>query len=87
LIALSTLIHALQLPQSGVEDWLVFEGRHDLAAMDVVLTGTIAALDLDRNEVASDAAWALAQLSNTSQTMGDVTALLSTGGHKLVPSF
>lgn len=72
--ALSMLVHALQLPQCGVEDWLVFDERRDLAALDVVLTGTIAALDLDHTEVATDAAWALARIT---QARDATTALLS----------
>ncbi len=73
-IALSMLIHGLQLPQCGVKDWLVFNERRDLAALDVVLTGTIAALDLDQTEVATDAAWALARIT---QARDADTALLS----------
>jgi len=76
-IALSMLIHALQLPQWGVEDWLVFDERHDLAAVDAVLTGTIIALDLDQTEVATDAAWALVRVTGTSQAKDADTALLS----------
>jgi len=77
LIALSMLIQALQLPQCGAKDWLVLDERHDLAAVDVVLAGTIAALDLDQTEVATDAAWALARFSDTSQARDPDTALLS----------
>jgi hypothetical protein len=76
-IALSLLIHALQLPQCGVEDWLVFDERRDLAAVDAVLTGTIAALDLDQTEVATDAALALARVTDTSQARDANNALLN----------
>jgi hypothetical protein len=77
LIALSLLIHALRLPQCGVEDWLVLAERHDLVAVDVVLAGTIAALDLDQTEVAIDAAWAFARITNALQAQDANTALLS----------
>jgi len=76
-IALSMLIQALQLPQCGVEDWFVLDERQDLAAVDVVLAGTIVALDLDQTEVAIDAAWALVRITDTLQARDADTALLS----------
>ena len=76
-VALSMLIHALQLPQCSFEDWLVLRERQDLAALDTVLIGTIVALNLDQTEVATDAAWALAHVTDTSQARNANTALLS----------
>lgn len=71
------MIHALQLPQSSYEDWLVLRERQELAALDAVLMGTIAALTLYQVEVATDAAWALRCVTDTSQTKGANTILLN----------
>jgi hypothetical protein len=76
-VALSMLIHALQLPQCGVNDWLVLNEHQDIAALDAVLMGTIAALNLDQNEVAADAVWALECVTDTSQEKDGNNALLS----------
>src|SRR5581483_3692033 len=76
-VALSMLIYALQLPRVGFEDWLVLDERRDLAALDVVLIGTIAALSLDQTELATDAAWALARIADEPHAGDNNIALLS----------
>jgi len=76
-IALSILLYALELPQWPIREWSVFDERYDLAAIDVVLTGTIIALGLSYTEVAIDTAWVLARVTNISQATNAGIPLLS----------
>jgi hypothetical protein len=63
-------------------DWIVLRRLDDIGAIEAVLSGYIAALQLDKEELARDAAWALAELQKTNQGGTAVKPLLS-----LLPRF
>ena len=80
--ALALLIYALRVPKSDVRHWDVLNRLDDVKAIEAVLSGYIAALQLNKEELAEDAAWALAELHRMSQSGVVHTSLLS-----LLPKF
>jgi hypothetical protein len=54
--ALAVLLYALHVLEAPIQDWYVLRKLDDLPAIEAVLSGYIAALGLDKEELAQDAA-------------------------------
>ena len=65
--ALAVLLYALHVLEAPIQDWYVLRKLDDIQAIEAVLSGYIAALRLDKEELALDAAWALAELQKLNQ--------------------
>ncbi len=65
--ALAVLLYALHVLEAPIQDWYVLRKLDDIPAIEAVLSGYIAMLRLDNEELAQDAAWALAELQKLNQ--------------------
>lgn len=65
--ALAVLLYTLQLPETPIQDWLVLRRQDDIQAIEAVFSGYMEALHLNKEELAQDAAWALAELQKMNQ--------------------
>jgi nucleoside phosphorylase len=59
---LTVLLSALHISDMPMQDWCILEHLDDIEAIKAVLLGHIEALQLDKEELAQDTAWALATL-------------------------
>lgn len=75
--ALTVLLYALHVPDSGITHWDILRRLDDIEAVDAVLLGYIEALQLDKKELARDAIWALTELHKANQQGIAVRSLLS----------
>ena len=80
--ALAILLYALRIPEAAVQDLLILRQLDNVQGIEAVLSGYIAALRLDKKELAQDATWALAELQKMNQD-GIVGGSLSS----LLPKF
>jgi len=82
LVALAVLLSALHISEAAIGDWDVLGRLDDIEAIKGVLLGYITGLQLDIEEVAQDADWALTELRKTHQQGNIGRSLLS-----LLPKF
>ena len=80
--ALAVLLYSLYVPEAAIQDWYVLRQLDDAQAIEAVLSGYITALQLDKEELAQDAAWALGELQKIHQSKMVGRSLLS-----LLPRF
>lgn len=80
--ALAVLLYALSVPDAPLQHWSVLSRLDDVKAIEAVLLGYIASLQLNKEELAQDAAWALGELQQAAQQGLVVGSLLS-----LLPKF
>ena len=76
LIALATLIHALNVPKAGVTDWDILHQLDDVPAIKAVLQGFIQLYMIDVKELGLDAAWALEKVKEGLQKENFTVSLL-----------
>ena len=79
---LATLLYTLQIPEAPLRDWVILRRLDDVPAIEAVLSGYIEALHLDREELALDTVWVLAELQKMDQGESAHRSLLS-----LLPTF
>jgi len=62
LLALTTLIHALDVPESGITQWDTLNQLDDVTAIEAVLQGFIHLYGISRRELALDTMWTLEKI-------------------------
>lgn len=67
LLALTTLVHALNVPESGVTDWDILHRLNDFQAIEAVLLGFIQAYSISLKELALDTMWVLNEILKAEQ--------------------
>jgi hypothetical protein len=82
LTALTVLLYALYVRDAPMQHWSILSRLDDVKAIEAVLLGYIASLQLNKEELAQDAAWALGELQRAVQHGLVVRSLLS-----LLPKF
>ncbi len=67
LLALTTLVYALNIPKSGATDWDILRRLDDISAITAVLLGFVQAFSISLKELALDTIWALNELQKAEQ--------------------
>ena len=76
LMALTTLIYALNVPESGVTQWDVLHRLDDITAIEAVLRGFIELYKINTKELALDTVWVLERIQDGLQNENVSVSLL-----------
>ena len=76
LIALTMLIHALNVPKSGVTEWDVLHRLDNVTSIEAVLRGFIQLYRINTRELALDTAWTLERIQEGLQNENASVSLL-----------
>ncbi len=76
LIALTTLIYALNVPKSGAAEWDILHQLDDVTAIEAVLRGFIQLYEINTSELALDTVWTLERIQEGLQNENVSVSLL-----------
>lgn len=76
LIALATLIYALNVPKSGITEWNTLHQLGDIQSIETVIIGFMQLYKIDKKELALDTIWAQEKIQEELQSKKSYISLL-----------